>query len=73
MTRALYRERKLTLMLRAGSCDPTGNDLPLLGGKFNEAFVILVIDVDIAALAKPADFSLLYFFYWQQFIYSLFL
>jgi hypothetical protein len=64
MTRALYREGELALMLRAGTGNTAGNYLPLLGSKLHEALLILVIDVDIAALAEPAGFSLLYFFYW---------
>ena len=50
-------------MLRAGPCYPAGNDFPLLGGKLHEAFLVLVVNIDIAAFAEPADFSFLDFFY----------
>ena len=63
MTCTLYRERELALMLRAGPCYPAGNDFPLLGGKLHEAFLVLVVNIDIAAFAEPADFSFLDFFY----------
>ncbi len=64
MTCTFYRERELTLMLCAGPCYTTGNDLALFGGELHQALFILVIDVYIAALAEPADFPLLDFFYW---------
>ena len=63
MPGALNRERELALMLRTGSGYPAGNDLSLLGSELHEALLILVVDIDFTALAEPADFSFLDFFY----------
>ncbi len=63
MTCTLDSERELALMLRTGSGHPPGDYLPLLGGKLHEALLVLIIDIDLAALTEPADFSLLDFFY----------
>src|ERR1041384_2430451 len=46
---------KLALVARAGSRDPLGDDLSLLRDEPREAFFILVIDVNLVVLAKPAD------------------
>ncbi len=73
MTRSLYRKCKLTLVFCACSGNSSGNDLSLFGSEFDQTFVVFVVDVDIAALAEPADLSLLYFFYWYHFNYSLIL
>ncbi len=58
-------------MLSAGARDAPGDNLSLLGRKLDKPLVVFIVDVDVSILAKPADFSLLYFFYWYQFIYSL--
>lgn len=73
MTRAFDRKRKLALVFRAGSRYPAWNNFSLLGCKLNETPIVFVIDVNISAFAEPANFSLLYFFYWYQFNYSLIL
>ncbi len=72
MARSFDCKRKLSLMLRAGSSHSPGYYLPLLGCELYETLVVLVVDIHIPVLAESADFSLLYFFYRYQFIYSLF-
>ena len=72
MARAFDRQRELTLVLRARACYTTRDNLPLLRRELNQPLVVLVIDIYVAILAEPADFSLLDFFYWYQFYYSLF-
>ncbi len=73
VTRSFNRKRKLPLMLSAGSGHPARNYFPLLGCKFDETLIVFVIDINISALAEPANSSLPYFFYWYHFIYSLIL
>lgn len=67
------RKRKLALVLRAGTCHPARDDFPLLGCELDNTFVVFVIDIYISVFTEPADFSLLYFFYWYHFTYSLIL
>ena len=73
MTRTFDRKRKLSLVLRASSSHPARNYFSLLGCKLDESLIVFVIDINISALTEPANFSLLYFFYWYHFIYSLIL
>jgi hypothetical protein len=53
-SRSLDRCRKLALVARAGSAQPRGKDLPLIGDEAAERAIVLVIDPADAALAEWA-------------------
>jgi hypothetical protein len=54
MSGALDCDDKLPLVLGAGSRDPLGNDLPLLVHAPAKPFLILVVNVNVFAVAEPA-------------------